>query len=319
MDKSNNFKTKLKNIEDHKDTKILLILFGILIFSSLFINNFNTWQNLRVILINVPIVGIVGIGVTMLMISGEFDLSVGSIVAFGPFVMLSLVNIGIPIYISLILGLLVGVFTGFLNGFIVTNWNLPSLIVTLGSTMIWRGATLFLSQGSLSTIPKDFPLRKILAGELGKIPVQFIWFFLLAIILWVILEYSYYGNWVFATGGNRMAAKTRGVNTSKVKIINFMIVGLLSSFAGIVQLSQLGSIFPLQGRGLELSAIAAVVIGGTLISGGAGSIIGTFVGILIISIINNVLILAGAPGYWYQLFVGLIIIVVVIVYSFRRE
>jgi len=319
LDKNSNFKTILRNISSHKDTKILLILLGILVFSSLFIRNFNTWRNLRVILINVPIVGIVGIGVTMLMISGEFDLSVGSIVAFGPFVMLSLVNTGIPIYISLILSLLAGVFVGFLNGFIVTNWNIPSLIVTLGAAMIWRGATLILSQGSPSTIPKHFPLRKILAGELGKVPVQFIWFLLLAIILWIILEYSYYGNWVFATGGNRMAAEARGINTSKIKIFNFMIVGLLSSFAGLVQLSQLGSIFPLQGSGMELSAIASVVIGGTLISGGAGSIIGTFVGVLIISITNNVLILAGAPGYWYQLFVGLIIIVVVIVYSLRRE
>ena len=317
MDKSNNFRTKLKNISNHKDTSIVLILLGILIFSSLFVRNFNTWRNLRVILINVPIVGIVSIGVTMLMISGEFDLSVGSIVAFGPFVMLSLVNTGIPIYISLILSLLVGVFAGFLNGFIVTNWKIPSLIITLGTAMIWRGATLILSRGFPSTVPKYFPLRKILAGELGKIPVQFIWFLLLAIILWIILEYFYYGNWVFATGGNRMAAEARGINTSKVKIFNFMTVGLLSSFAGLVQLSHLGSIFPLQGSGMELSAIAAVVIGGTLISGGAGSIIGTFVGVLIISIINNVLILAGAPGFWYQLFVGLIIIIVVIVYSFR--
>ena len=95
MDKSNNFRTKLKNISNHKDTSIVLILLGILIFSSLFVRNFNTWRNLRVILINVPIVGIVSIGVTMLMISGEFDLSVGSIVAFGPFVMLSLVNTGL--------------------------------------------------------------------------------------------------------------------------------------------------------------------------------------------------------------------------------
>ena len=313
-----NKKPVYRTIIEYKDFKIIIILIGIILFATIFVDNFNTLQNFTVILTNVSIIGIISVGVSMLMISGEFDISVGGVVAFGPYIMLSLINIGVNQYLAILAALLLGIFTGLFNGFIVTRFRIPSLIATLGATMVWRGMTLLISQGLNARFPERFVLGEILAGKIGFFPIQFLWFFIITIILWVILENTRFGNWVFSTGGNRVAAESHGINTKKVKITSFIIVGMLASFAGIVQGSQLGSIFPLQGSGMELSAIAATVIGGTSIAGGAGSIIGTFVGVIIISLINNILILAGAPGFYYQLFVGLIIIFVVILYKIKR-
>lgn len=181
--------------------------------------------------------GIVAIGITLLMISGEFDLSVGSVYAVVPMAMAILINKGQPDVIALIISLLLGASLGLLNGIVTLKTGIPSFITTLGTMMFWRGILLAVTGGFPIMLERNSRVLNIFGGSIaGGLRYSGVWFIILAIVFWIILERTRYGNWVFATGGNLGAAKALGIPTDRVKIVNFIISSLLAGLAGITTL-----------------------------------------------------------------------------------
>ncbi|HHY47707.1 MAG TPA: ABC transporter permease [Firmicutes bacterium] len=298
-----------------KEMGVLIATIATGILFTIFARNFISWANLVTVLTMASELGIVAIGMTFLLISGEIDLSVGSVFATIPLIMAMLfVYHGISEWIGMGIALLVAAGIGYLNGQITIGTGIPSFITTLGMMMFWRGIVLALTGGRPVAFFGRSTLLAILGGLLpGGVRAVSIWFVVLVFILWLVLEKMRYGNWVVATGGNKDIARELGVNVRKVKLINFTLTAVLAGFAGCIQFARLGSASPAYGEGLELEAIAASVIGGTSLVGGYGSILGTFLGALLMAIIRSGLVLAGAPAYWYRSFVGAIVIIAVII------
>lgn len=307
-----------RRILSSKGFASFLMLFSIGLFVYLIAPVFLSPDNVRVILWVLPELGIVVIGVTMLMISGEFDLSVGSVFAFCPVVTFILIRLGWNIWLVTILTLLACCMIGAFHAIVTLRIGIPSFITTLGGMMLWRGVTLVFTKGFPPPFPQEaFTLKKVLAGTIGgSIPLPLVYFGVIVLIFWVILERTKFGNWVFATGGNPKAASSRGINVKKVKFVNFVLVSLLAGFSGLIQACRITAALPIAGTGLELNAIASSVVGGTLLTGGTGSIIGSAIGALMIRAIGNALIAIGIPGYWFRVSVGVLIIVAVILNNF---
>ncbi len=259
--------------------------------------------------------GIVAAGVTLLMIAQEFDLSVGSIFALSPMISAILyTNYGLPVTVATLIGLLMALVLGFLNGLITTKTGIPSFITTLGTMMIYRALVLVVAHGFPVKITSQAAISAVIGGTIGDgFPVAVFWFLVFTGICFYILQYTGLGNKIMATGGNKSAATAAGISTTKVKILLFMLVSFLAAFAGHVGCFRLGSVAPLNGRGLELAAIAACVIGGTSLFGGIGTVIGAALGALITGMIRNGIVLLGVSVYWQDGFLGIIVIVAVVV------
>jgi len=290
---------------------VIMLVVVILIFYVLS-SEFMSLDNLRVILQMLPELGILTIGVTLLMISGEFDLSVGSVFALAPVLNGLMLFSGWNPLIAFILPLIACLGVGALNGIVTTKLNIPSFITTLGSMMVWRGIVLVISSGfPFPWMDTARPFQRILVGDLGIMRVSMIWYAALIIIFWIMLERSRFGNWMFAVGGSSRAARALGIIPDRVKICSFIIVAFLAGLAGMVQYMRLEAPLPSAGTALELDTIASSVIGGAALAGGAGSVIGSLLGSVLIRIVDSGLILAGAPSYWFRVFVGLLLVIAV--------
>jgi simple sugar transport system permease protein len=276
--------------------------------------DFLSRENIGVILETVPELGIVAAGITVLMICGEFDLSVGSVFALAPIGTAMLMNLGIPAGIAFLLVLLLCCGIGMLNGIVTLRFGIPSFITTLGAMMVWRGIVLLATGGWPPEYPTAAdPLKAILVGRVGLFFISLIWYVGITGVLWILLDRSRFGNWMYATGGNLTAARVMGINTGRVKIAGFAIASMLAGLAGVIQGFRLGALVPSAGTGAELDCIAAAVIGGTFLSGGIGTVFGTVIGTFLIRVIDNGLVMARAPGYWFRVFIGLVTIVAVII------
>ena len=276
--------------------------------------DFLSKENITVILETAPELGIVAAGITVLMICGEFDLSVGSVFGLAPIFTASVMNWGVPASVSFIAVLIFCGLIGALNGWVTLRFGIPSFITTLGAMMVWRGLLLLVTGGWPPEYPTAAdPLKMVLVGNMGMLYASLLWYLGIVALLWILLERTRFGNWTFATGGNLNAARVMGIPTNRVKITAFVITSLLAGFAGVVQGFRLGALVPSAGTGLELDTIAASVIGGTYLSGGIGTVIGTIIGTFLIRVIDNGLIMARAPGYWFRVFIGLLTIVAVII------
>lgn len=216
--------------------------------------------------------------------------------------------------LAFLVGIASGVAIGFLNGIITTKIGIPSFITTLGTMMAFRGVVLLASAGFPEAYDRQRLVARVFTTDIGGFPVQFFWFIGAALVTWVILENHRFGNWTYVTGGNRGASVAMGIPVDRVKIINFMIVGGLAALAGAIQVFRMGSAYSNAGQSMELSAIAATVVGGTMLSGGAGTVVGTVMGTIILFIVENILILSRAPAFWFRFFVGVIVILAVTVH-----
>lgn len=270
---------------------------------------------LRIIFVAVSELGLVTIGITMLIIAGEFDLSVGSISAMGALLTAKLYHFGLNPFLALVIALIAGAVLGWFNGFVTVKFKVPSFIVTLATMMAYRGLIYVITEGTpigFKVFETHPAFNKFIAGELGVIPVPLIWLVIATIIFMLILNYRRFGNHVFAVGGNMETARAMGINTGKVKIICFMTLGMLSALAGIMRVTRVRSFHSLQGDTIALLAIAAAVIGGTLLKGGVGTILGAVAGTIVIVLLEYGLIMSGVGAYMYNLVLGVVIIVVVI-------
>ncbi len=278
-------------------------------------DTFLTRQSAASVLTVAAELAIVAMAVTLLMIAGEFDLSVGSVLGFSSMIVPWLIiNQGFPAFLAVLTGLGVAVSIGFLNGLVVITSRIPSFIVTLGALLFWRGVLQVITGGFPIVVPREEPVFKVFAYRFESgFTVSVLWFVALAAVLAAVLTMTRAGNWIFASGGNERAARSMGVPVDRVRLLLFMLTAGAAGLAGIVQLGRFSSVDALRGTGLELDAIAAAVIGGTRLNGGYGSVIGTALGCLMVGMIRNGLTLAGVESYWYNAIIGLLIVVAVIV------
>jgi simple sugar transport system permease protein len=278
-------------------------------------------DNLRGILGLLPEVGLVSIGVAVLMICGEFDLSVGSMFALMPICVAVMTNHGVPFALAMLLGLAIGAVVGFANGFITLVFNIPSFITTLGMLFMVRSLTVVLTGGFPPLLSTELPIGIFtqFVGPAGILRVSFIWFAVVALVAGAMLGGSNFGNWIRATGGFLDAAKSMGVPVWRVKMTCFVICSMLAGFAGAIQVFRLGSALPSVGDGLELQAVAAAVIGGTALTGGVGTVFGAIVGALLIRVIDNGLVMSQVDANWFKFAVGGLTIFAVVANSWLRR
>jgi ribose transport system permease protein len=307
---------KFKNLSNNSN---LLILFFILCVFAIFISPaFLDFDNIQNIIRTVMVLGIIAFGMTMVMIVGEIDLSVGSIAAFSCAFGGLFVDSGSSTTV-IILTLLAGLLCGFLNGLGVTLIKVPSLIMTLGTMAIIRNAGYIMTNGQASYPTKLEMYMMTAKGYIGIIPVPVIIFIILSIICAIITRYSTIGKSLYVVGSNPIASILSGISNNKSKIIAFTICGLCCSIAGLIQSARLGQIDPHMGIGWELTVIAIAVLGGASLYGGKGSIEGTIIATLIIGVINNLLNLLGMSNHSQEVVIALIIIGMVLLHNFGKK
>lgn len=281
---------------------------------------FMTWGNWTDILRQSAINGILAIGMTYVVLTAGIDLSVGAILAFAGIVSASLIVGDNPHGISMgvAAGLFVGAAMGAVNGLLVARFSVPPFVATLGMLSVARGFTYIYNGGMpVSDLPSGF--LAIGGGHLWKIPVPVLIFAATIVICWLVLRYTTYGRYIYAVGGNAKSAKTSGISTAKMIFSVYVVSGLLAGLAGVVLAARTTAALPQAGMSYELDAIAAVVIGGTSLSGGAGSLGGTVVGALLIGVINNGLNLLGVSSYYQQVVKGIIIVGAVLLDASRKK
>ena len=287
---------------------IFIALLLICIILTIATPNFLTVQNMVMVLRQTSINGILAIGVTFVIISGGIDLSLGSVVALTGVAAASFAHPGTHgLIVPLLVGILIGLGIGVINGLIITKGKVAAFIVTLGMMTIARGLALVVSDGRpVSNLSDSFNF--IGGGAFLNVPIPILLFAGVIVLSSIILNYTKTGRYIYAVGGNENAAKASGINVHSIKMFTYIICSGLAGLAGIVLASRITTGQPNAGVAYELDAIAAVVIGGTSLSGGAGKIIGTVVGALIIGVINNGLDLLNITSYSQQIIKGLIII-----------
>ncbi|MFV0384331.1 ABC transporter permease [Paracoccus sp. (in: a-proteobacteria)] len=279
---------------------------------------FLTYANLQIVLQPIPEIALIAIGVTILMIAGEFDLSVGSVFALSPMVMVLCMAAGLPLPLAMVVGLFAAVVVGLINAFITLRIGLPSFIATLGMLFMARSIAIVMSGGFPPPFPRDLNLWWIV-GKFDLLRVSVFWLLGIGMLLGFWLRRFDFGNWIFATGGNREAARDMGINTTLVKTLCFVLCSLLAGFAGMIQTFRIQAIVPTMGTGFELTAIAAAVIGGAALTGGIGSVTGAVIGALLIAFIENIIILTRIDANWFRFAVGAMIVISVAVNKFTRD
>jgi len=303
----------------------LVILTFVLTAFSIANPNFLSPLNISNMMAFLPELGIIALGMTLLLTAGEFDLSVGAVFALGPVVVMLLAQNGIVgIGMALLVGLVISVAVGAINGLIVTKVGISSFLVTLSMLLIVRGVALYITQG--------FPLKSwnrpdvfvtMLAGSFNLGPFRLYtslwWFIVLTLLSAYILNHSKVGNWISAIGSNRNAALARGVPADAVKIWLFILTSVLAGLAGMISAFRISAASPVAGTGYELEIIAMVVVGGTALNGGRGTILGTIAGAFLLRAIRNGIVLIGVPGLAFNIFVGAIILVMLVLHALIQK
>ncbi|EJM00327.1 permease component of ribose/xylose/arabinose/galactoside ABC-type transporters [Pseudomonas sp. GM102] len=289
----------------------ILIFAGIFILASLLNETFLTTGNLTNVLRQVVVISLLACGVHFVITLGHIDVSLGSVVALTGTIAASVMSLTQNLYLALAAGILVGILAGLINGLVVTYFKIPSFIMTLAMTTVARGAILLYTAGvPISNLGDDFQI--IGQGNIGPVPISVLILVVAILLCWVLLHRTRFGRHVYAVGGNPKAAVASGINSDSIIRKAFIINGVLAGVAGIVLMSRINSGQPAAGVGYEFDAITAVVVGGTSLMGGTGSMMGTVIGSMIIGVINNILNLMNVSSYWQQIIKGLIIAVAVI-------
>ncbi|MBE0689908.1 MAG: ABC transporter permease, partial [Anaerolineae bacterium] len=308
------------------------------LFLTLSSDFFLTESNLSNVARRTSIIAILAIGQTFVILASGIDLSVGSIAALSgsaATVMLTQpVRIGelvlgpVDFGVGLIIALVVGLLAGLINGLIITKGRIPDFIATLGTLATFQGIALLITQGlPIPSFSSDPGFRNALpeqliwlgSGRIANIPIPAVIAVLVAIAAWFVLRYTALGRSIYALGGNREAARVSGINVDSTRIWVYVVSGLLAAIAGFVLVGRLNSANALMGQGQELDSIAAVVIGGTNLFGGEGSVFGSAIGALITGVLSNGLNLLNVSSFWQQVIQGIVIVGVVIFDQWRRR
>ncbi len=317
LDKVTTSKWSFEELRKIPEFGALIAFLALFTFFAIFAPKFFSLRNIVSLLTIIAELGIMAVGESFIIISGEIDLSVSSTYAMAGFVFVTVANIftsPLGSMLAFIIALLVSLLIGFINSQVFLKGGIPSFVVTLGMMMFLRGALLGITGGHSISYAGDSLVPTLLTGILAyRFRPSHFWFIAIVIIFSFILNRTIFGNRVFATGGNKLAAYTMGVNVNRVKTSCFMISSTLAGLSGVIAISRFNLSNVSFGQGMELEAIAASVIGGTLMTGGYGSIIGTALGAGIMGMVRTGLVMAGVPSYWYNAFVGIILVIAAVV------
>lgn len=299
----------------------IALLLEIVIFSQVS-PYFFTAENILNVSLQISIVAIVAAGMTFVILTAGIDLSVGAVIAFSGVVATSLLKTELPFAVSLLVavaaGLAVGAASGAVAGACVTRFNITPFIVTLALMTIWRGAAYLYTDGRpIWELPDAFSV--IGSGRMFHVPIPTIIMIAVYVVGYVILEHTRFGRYVYAVGGNKEAARLAGISVNRVLMKVYILCGVLSSVSGILLASRMNSGQPNAGLMYELDVIAAVVVGGTSLFGGRGSIVGTFLGAMLIGILRNGLNLMNVSSYLQMIVVGVVILFAVMLDQFRKR
>lgn len=308
MNKNKTNKFLFKLINEYRSLLILLIM---IVAASFLSSNFMSANNLFNVLRQISIFGVVSVGMTFVILTGGIDLSVGSIVGLSGVISASVMAATGSFFISFVSGLLVGAICGFINGYVIASLRIPAFITTLGMMTLLRGTILVFTKGS--PIPaREESFQYIGKGDIFGIPLPVLVLILCFMVGYFILHHTTFGREVYALGGNREATRLSGIKVVKSEWIVYIISGLTSALAGVILAARLGSAQATAGSGIEMDAIAAVIIGGTSLSGGSGFILPTVVGAIILGLIDNLLTLMNVNPHATQIVKGFVILAAVI-------
>lgn len=292
--------------------KSLIGFFILCIIISIITPRFLTLTNITNVLTQISVNAIIAVGMTFVILTGGIDLSVGSILAISGALAASILKSTGNIFLALSVAIIVGGLIGILNGILIARGKIQAFIVTLASMTIFRGATYVYTNGTpISGLGGVF--GDIGNSKLGPIPVPVLITLIIVLIAFYVLNETRFGRYLYALGGNEDSAKLSGINTNKIKTMVYGISGIAAAISGIIITSRIGSASPNAGNGFELDAIAAVVIGGTSLSGGEGSVVGTIIGALIIGVLNNGLNLMNVSPFYQSIVKGLVILIAVLI------
>ncbi len=300
---------------------VLVVLFSIFIIGRPGV--FLSYDIYYAFMSTIPFTAIPALALTLVIVTGEIDLSFPSAMGMGGLVFSYVFLATKNIYIAIVACLITGLIIGALNGFLVTKVRIPSLVATIGTMYLWRGVIMVLCSGRgipLVSTRNTF-LFQALVGRLPwkKIPMQVVWFIVIAIFLWVLLNRHKFGSHVYHLGDNINSARMMGINVNRVKLFVFMQMGVFAAFAGVLASLEVTYFWPTLGSGYLMKAIAAVFVGGTSVVGGVGTLFGTCIGVIIVGCLEAGIIAMGMTGFWTQLVYGLIIIISLSAYSFLRR
>lgn len=305
---------------DSQFVGVLVLLIVLFIVFSLTQPRFFTAANIRVLLIGVSILWVISLGLTFVMLTGGFDLSLGSMLALAGFILVGFyVKLGLPALAALILTVVSGgVLGGGINGLLIGWVQMPFLVVTIGTLSLFQGVT-YLVSGTQTVSLNSSLLNAIGFNTTFGVPIA-VWIMIatLAISLFV-LRRTYFGRDVYAVGGNSRAARLAGVNVTRTLIAVYAIAGALAALGGILEASQISAASPLGDSTIIFDATAAVLLGGTVLGGGVGGVVGTVVGVLFLGVLQNGLSLTGVPSAWQQTISGVIVILAVLFHQLQHK
>ncbi|MFD2701186.1 ribose ABC transporter permease [Paenibacillus shunpengii] len=289
---------------------LILLIVIVTIMNPGFLEPLNILNLLRQVSIN----ALLAFGMTFVILTGGIDLSVGSILALSSAIVANLMLSGLDPILAIIVGVLLGGIMGMMNGLMITKGKMAPFIATLASMTIFRGLTLVYTNGNpITGLGDSMAFQLFGRGYFLGIPVPAITMMITFAILWVILHKTSFGRKTYAIGGNEKAALVSGIKVDRVKIMIYSLAGMMAALAGAILTSRLNSAQPTAGESYELDAIAAVVLGGTSLTGGRGLIVGTLIGALIIGVLNNGLNLLGVSSFYQMVVKGVVIVIAVLI------
>jgi ribose transport system permease protein len=313
-------KSPLQVLLKSREFGILIAFAAMIVVLSLAAPEFLTGDNIVNNERNISFVGIAVLGEAFVLITGGIDLSVGSIWGMTGVASAALMAAGWPLWLSMLGALALAAAFGLFNGLCITKLRMPPFVPTLATMSIARAVALIVTRGrSIDEFrPGGDAFFQLGGGDILGVPTPFIVFVLLSIAAWVVFDRTVFGRRLFAIGGNEQAARLSGFDVDRMKLAVYIISALTAGLAGIIEVSYLSSAIANQGTGKELNVIAAAVIGGTNLTGGEGSILGVFIGTIILEVLRNGLVLLGTDAYSQGVFVGLVIVVAVFVDQVRK-
>lgn len=309
-----------KQFKENQNLGTIVALIILIVFVSVLNPAFLQVNNLLNLMRQLIINGFIALGMTFVILTGGIDLSVGSTLALTSAIFAGLLQGGMPTILAILIALGLGLILGLVNGILITKGKLAPFIVTLATMTIFRGLTLVYMDGRPIAGPKDdFAFQFLGKGQFFGIPFQVILFIIAYLILWILLTKTSNGRKIYAVGGNEKASFISGIKIDKVKILVYVISALMAVLSGLVLTSRLNSAQPTAGSAYEMDAIAAVVLGGTSMTGGSGSLTGTLIGILILGVLNNGLNLLGVSSFYQQIVKGVVILIAVLIDRKRNK
>ena len=312
LDKKVTMKKVLNNI------RMLLVLVGLVVIFSILSPYFLTMRNLSAIGLTISVIGIVCIGQSIVLLTGAFDLSVGSVAGFAGIVVASLTKAYGMYPVMFAIGIAIGATIGLINGLLIAKAKVNALITTLGMMTIFQGAIFLVSNGFAVGVNEN-AFRFLGTTRLLSIPLPIIILLIFYVVFYLVLKYTVFGRYVYSIGGNPEAARLSGINVDRMRVLTFMLSGGLAAFGGILLASRLGSAQTTAGSQYPLNSIGACVLGGIAITGGIGNIWGALIGVAIIGVLKAGLIMVNMPSYYQWIANGIVLIVAVYLDIRRRN